>query len=238
MQLDLKPACSTGLKQLIRAGIFPDFKETGRYQPSPHHMRRDFREREMHILHYADLRGPLYRNAFQWRRVQIVVHGFTQEGLGITRLTLPNVWGTIPASFETMKAALPGAFAATGLERTDSDPGGRHWSFRVDGGEPMESLPEPYGKWFQHRQQRPRWGESIRLRLEVRCVLNFLSERTTSLDCEMSAFAPAVMRDVGHALAQRLGLRARLRFAPDYFRQMARFKLKSEPVSLATLELP
>ena len=185
--LDLRYLCSAGLIRLIKSGIFPDYENTGPFRPSAYQTKGGPKERELMILHYADLRGPLYQDRVQWKRAQSLLHGFTQPGSGITKLSMPKVWGTIPASFDSAKASLPSAFQVVGFDRADVDPGGRFWLFRAGGGTRTENLPEPYGKWYQHVDQRARWGQTIKLRLEVNCVLNYVSDETTSI-----ALTPAV----------------------------------------------
>jgi hypothetical protein len=235
MRIDLRRLCFNGLTRFIGSGIFPRYCETGRFDPSKYRGKRGFQERDLIVLHYAELRGPLYRDTTQWQRVQSFVHGFTAPGQGITQLTMPDPWGTIAADFATMKSVLPGAFQVLGMNCASSDPGGRHWLFRAEGGTRMEGLPEPYGKWYQHKMKRPRWGQNTKLHLEVNCVLSFASPQTTSLDFEISAFAPSIVSDLGRALSLRLGLSRRLYFAGDYLQRRARFRIKSEPISLLSL---
>jgi hypothetical protein len=223
--------CSQGLKALIRAGVFPEYAETGRFKPDPNRRRAGFNDDQLIILHYADLRGPLYADPEQWRLVKAFVQGFTQSGAGITKLVMPRLWGTMDADFLAVGNSLPGAFQALDFQ-AQPEPGGRHFSFSLGGGTRMEGLPEPYGKWFQHRDKSPRWGQSVRLRLEVKCVLTSVTAQKTSLDFEMTGFAPWLVFDVGRVLSERLGLRPPLRLADEYLHRHAEFYIERRRVPL------
>ncbi len=65
----------------------------------------------------------------------------------------------------------------------------------------MEALPEPYGKWFQHVEQRPRWGEKVKLGMKVACTLTSIGPVSTRLDIRMSGFAPDSAKAIGERLA-------------------------------------
>lgn len=98
----------------------------------------------------------------------------------------------------------------------------------------MEALPEPYGKWFQHVEQRPRWGERVKLRLRLSYNVTPLDAASTRIDLRMSSFAPTVALMSAERLAIEFDLDSPGSGAGLYA-ESARFLLAGTPVDLRGL---
>src|SRR5215510_11439921 len=66
---------------------------------------------------------------------------------------------------------LTSAFLRCGFRLVDSNDVHRSAQFELTESCNVMSLPEPYGKWLQLKEQRPRWKMPAELKVIARCVV-------------------------------------------------------------------
>jgi len=88
------------------------------------------------------------------------------------------------------------AFSALSFQILDRNEAAGFALFRAEDSCLTKDLPEPYGKWFQTRERRPRWDEPVDLAVEVRCKTSTRATEATALTFEISALAPPLIFDL------------------------------------------
>jgi hypothetical protein len=234
--ISVKSLCGDAMGKLTRAGALPDFMRTGRFAPDVIQERRTVSPRQQMILHYADLRGPLYADRSAWRLAWALIDSYTPGSVdrGDSRFVLPSPWADWPVQYEALRQVLPQVAHAVGFTSLG---GRRIMEFVANEECLMEDLPEPYGKWYQHVEKRPRWGERIKLRFKLSCTLTPGASACTRLDLKFSSFALPAAR----ALAERLAHEFELpmpSFRPGYFTSPVELVIGGTSVDLRGLDDP
>jgi hypothetical protein len=158
-------------ERLIETGGLPAYERRGRYTPPFARHNPVWRPEQMESTHYAAASGGLYEDDEAWQKAVEFVRAFTasRAGRGVMPWRLPawgGSFGEVPA--EDLLHHLTAGFSAFGL-RTLSANTITHtaWLDSTDSAA-VSALPEPFGRWLQVREGRPRWKEKVELRLAAR----------------------------------------------------------------------
>lgn len=190
--------CRASLDWLIDAGVLKPFDETGRFVAPLDGAKGSLNAGQRLLAHYTPLTGPLYRDDGQWKRAQQLVAMFEAQvasarGRRLWRVPAPfgAIGGVSPAEFLTH---VQSAMSAAGFSISSRTDAAGSLSFVCQDTCLVLDLPEPYGKWFQHREGRSRWEAPFSLAVEVRCQTTRRTgpgdEYLTILDFESSAVVP------------------------------------------------
>lgn len=222
----VRDCCKLTVDWLTEAGALESYQESGRFAASLGGKGAFALDRDQQLLtHYAVCDGVLYEYEKQWRRAYQTIHQFKAEGLaeglarrGPSAWKLPSVFGPFDGvSPPEALSLLLSAFARSGFQLTDQNDTAGSAVFRNEDSCLVMDLPEPYGKWLQHRERRPRWEETLALAVEARVTLTGralspqplgLRGYATLIDIELSALAPPLILELQSHLAQTTRLRA------------------------------
>ncbi len=201
--LRARDLCRRSLEWAIAHRLLPEYVRTGKYRrpPEPPH-RLNFGKDTWLVAHYADWRGPLYRQEAEWRRAFAFVDAFTHKSLARPRQRgweLVRLYG----SFGDLEPPSVLAQTRAGLLRqgfSEIDLNERSFSgmFRLTDSCKGSDLPEPYGKW-QQQANRLVWDNDVDLSVEVHCHVHVRPRRIpppgnrSYLDLTLSAPAPTVV---------------------------------------------
>ena len=213
--------CKAAIDWLVEAGVLDVYEESGKFVEPLGGKGKFALDRDQRLLtHYAVCSGSLYTDERRWRRAYQMIHMFTAAGLAQrNRRTwkLASPFGPLEAipPAEAL-VQLQSAFVRAGFQMTDQNDATGSAVFRTEDTGRVIDLPEPYGKWFQHRERRPRWDEPLDLAIEVHCrVLSRVqspgphatSAYATVIDIELSGLAPSLVLDLQSHLARSPRLR-------------------------------
>ena len=200
------------LDWLAEADLLPRHRESGTFTPRVSGSQSFVvGEPQQVLMHYAQLAGPLYSNLTAWGQARRVVAGFiadTRESPSWTPQS-PFITGNRLLPSEVLDQATS-ALAGLGLSLIDRNNHRGSALFRAEETCRILDLPEPYGKWFQHRDSKPCWADTQVLRLDVRCTIATLrtgpgagmppGTLAAGLRVEISALAPSVAQHLYAAL--------------------------------------
>ena len=152
--------CHATIAHLVNCGSVPRFKDSGQCL-IPGGER----------IHYNELLGPLYGDPTEWQFVYQLVQSFTKCRDEETWLHLPELFGRIPLHVGDFLAQLPSVFARYGFECVDRNEVAQSVMFRSTDACEVKRLPEPFGKWLQHRLHELAWDRIEELEVTVDCRL-------------------------------------------------------------------
>jgi hypothetical protein len=173
MPLRTRDWCKSTLDYLIKEDLLPSYVVSGRYQPpegQPHRLALSPEAKT--LLHYSQCEGPLYEAETDWRRAYQLVRSFSAAGRSerASQWLLQNPF----KAFQKVNAGdlldqVSSAFLREGFRCLDRHDATMSAVFRLEDSCKVIDLPEPYGKWLQLKQAKPRWNASTTLVLDVRC---------------------------------------------------------------------
>jgi hypothetical protein len=204
------------LEQLVTDGTLPAYQHDGFYKPAPRRDAMPWRPDQLELLHHAVARGPLYHDSAAWRAAVDFVKAFAAStaARGEPRWRIDAFCGAfadIPA--DDLLHQVTAALASCGLSCVGSNTITRTAYFEATDTPKVSALPEPYGKWFQIREDTPRWQEPVALRLiaqtHTRIVLRPDGRFDGYVDMRISAPAlsllPAVATRLGRSIPRLTG---------------------------------
>jgi hypothetical protein len=192
---------------LVSVGTLPTYERQPRYVPPPARHNAPWRPDQLELLHYADTQGALYDDPTAWRAAVGFIRSFTSAAAGSARLewhaaAFCGPFSNIPAA--ELLRHVSAAMLEFGLHSTSTNTTRRSASFEASDNPTVSALPEPYGKWLQIREERPRWKEPVALQLIVRVccrVVPHVDGRIDGyVDLQMSAPAIALLQSLAGAL--------------------------------------
>ncbi len=212
--LRARDLCRLSLEWAIGHGLLPQYVPTGKYRrpPEPPHPL-NFGKDTWLVAHYADWRGPLYRQEEAWQRAFAFVNAFTERSLARRprlRWELPRLYGSFgdlepPSVLAETRAGL----LRQGFDAIDVNERSFSGVFRLADSCKGSDLPEPYGKW-QQRAERLVWENDSDLCVEVSCQVHVRPRRLpppgyrSYLDLTLSAPAPLVLTSLREHLSRTL----------------------------------
>jgi hypothetical protein len=203
--------CNASLDYAIDAGLLGGYQHSGRYRPQPQSRNVHRVDQDIKLLaHYARCDGELYREPLQWQQGYRMVKGFVDGG------SFGHRWWNVPDSFGRFAGIDPAlliellgtALLRIGFEAVDQHPASFTALFASHDECSVASLPEPYGKWLQHREHQPRWRQQSRLTVELDCRAHPAGERDARVDLRLSALAAPMIPALWDELAPLLFLDA------------------------------
>lgn len=205
----VKQWSQASLRLLVDEGLLEGYVDSGKFT-RPRITRPIVPEEARRLAHYRPCEGPLYQDEAAWQAAYRLVKSFVASGAGGgERLTLRSLYGRIPEEIDVVFGRLPQVLQRLGFSTTE-DKASRTVRFEASGQAKVADLPEPYGKWLQIKEGRPRWDEPAELELRGACRLRDLGQLETALDLELSAFAFALLDDLRLGLSDALHLAAPL----------------------------
>lgn len=227
--------CSQTLDFLIKHGLVAAFERSGPYRPTETSSRPLLNRDQMMLAHYASLKGPLYRDAKQWEFAYCFVKSFTKAGRHDGSWVFEDAFGPIDAPLTDVADILSGSFARLDFHSLDKAPSGREFLFRTSESATTERLPEPYGKWLQHRKHEPRWGKPVEMEVQMHCRLSSSTAGTTHVRIEGSTFALGFLARLNQCLSDDLSLVPPLKTTRPALYARTTFKLLGRFVDLSPL---
>jgi hypothetical protein len=192
---------------------------------------------QMVNVHHGRLDGPLYQNEDEWRFVYRLVKSFTRAGVNDAACIFDKAFGQIAAPLDHVMDELPVAFARQDFAMQGSvSPNGRRALFRASESSRVDALPEPYGKWLQHRKREPRWGKPVDVEVKMFCILTSPAPGVTLIRIEASTFALGTLVELGRQLTEQLDLLPPLATTLEYLRSRTQFSLRDQLVDLQRLK--
>jgi hypothetical protein len=171
--LRVKQLCIESLEFLVRNGLLKGYERSGRWrEPAGPQHRLGVGKDAAVLHHYAGARGPLYRDAEQWRQAYQVIRGFTTKGrqpLDGASWTLTRLLGPLDVSPRDLLSHLVSALQRHGFQCLDRSDVSAMAAFRMEDSCSTMDLPEPYGKWLQLKHQRANWNDKLDLLVQLRC---------------------------------------------------------------------
>jgi hypothetical protein len=198
--------------QLIESGALPPYPRRGRYTPPVLRHNATWRPEQVEIARYGGaLDSGLYADPQLWRTAVEFIRAFTAASAARApwQWQLPawsGSFGEVPA--EDLLHHLAAGFGAFGLRPTSSNTIAHTTCFDATDQAAVAALPEPYGRWLQVQDGRPRWKEKIDLRLlacaRARIVLRRDGRFDAFADIALSGPAISLLQRVGSTLGRRL----------------------------------
>jgi hypothetical protein len=195
---------------LVETGALPAYQRRGRYAPSIMRHNPVWRPEHLESTHYAAASGPLYEDDAAWRKAVDFVRAFTaaRAGRGTFPWRLPawgGSFGEVPA--EDLLHHLTSGFGAFGLRPASANTIAHTAWLEATDSAAVSALPEPYGRWLQLREARPRWREKVELRLAARTRARIAMRPDGRFDAfaDIALSAPAVfvIENLASALDRR-----------------------------------
>jgi len=200
--------CRASLEWLIDAGVLKPFDESGKFVAPVNTAPGTLDAAQKLMEHYAACTGPLYRDEDQWRRAYRMIAMFESQASGPAKPwrvePFPGIRRVPPAEILTHIQA---GMSAAGFSQTSRTDASGTLSFLLQDACLVSDLPEPYGKWLQHREGRARWQTAFLLAVEVRFEITNRArggdhEFLTSICFESSALVPPLIVDIHSRLAR------------------------------------
>jgi hypothetical protein len=198
--------------QLIESGALPAYRRRGRYTPPVMRHNPTWRPEQVELARYgAASAGGLYIDLQAWRAAVDFIRAFTAASAARApwQWQLPSwsgSFGEVPA--EDLLHHLSAGLGAFGLRPSASNTITHTAYFDASDSAAVAALPEPYGRWLQVQEGRPRWKEKIDLRLvacaRARIVLRRDGRFDTFADIALSGPAIALMHGLGSTLGRPL----------------------------------
>jgi hypothetical protein len=199
--------CHDTVNFFIRHGLLASFERSGRYH-APAVARPLIPPAQAVLAHYAACEGPLYADAAQWQFAHDLVAGFTRRGRRTvaSAVTLRQLFGPLRGvAVDDLLAQLAYVFEGCGFRTRGSSTVARAARFASEDRCAVSDLPEPYGKWLQHRLGQPRWEEEVDLEVEAECRLSSPEPGVVHMDLDLSAPALPLLDDLALGLGRLLG---------------------------------
>lgn len=207
MPLDTRSLCQDSLQDLIRCGRLKSYENSGKFiKPR---VRHSIVPPELGLIaHYSVAEGPLYEDESQWEFAYRWVHSFTQRGRRNvqSQFTLHDPFGPFQGvQVDDLMSQLPHIFEQCGFRGHQPSRLARSAVFVSTGSCKVEQLPEPYGKWLQIQQRKPRWDRPVELEMEAVCNLSAPAKYVTRLDLTVSTLAMPLLELLAEKLGRLLG---------------------------------
>jgi hypothetical protein len=165
----VREMAADALRWLIENRLLPPYREAGRFTESFHgDTSLNLSRGQQTLVHYAALEGPLYQSDTSWRQAMLTVDAFVAQRNTRGRpdwRPLSQIEFVAEAEPRLILDALESAFRRAHLPVADRSDLKGEILFAADDVCAVADLPEPYGKWFQHKDRRARWDETKTLRL-------------------------------------------------------------------------
>jgi len=194
--------------RLIESGALPAYERRGRYTPPIVRHNPTWRPEHMELAHYGASASGLYADPNAWRAAVEFIRAFTaaSAGRGDLPWQLPGwsgSFGEVPA--EDLLHHLVASLGAFGLRPMSSNTITHTAYLDATDTVGVAALPEPYGRWLQVQERRPRWKEKIELRLVARAQARIAMRSDGRFDAfaDMALSGPAI--SLMHGLASDLG---------------------------------
>jgi hypothetical protein len=204
----IRDVLRNSFEKLVLDGALPPYRRQGRYVPPPPRFNSPWRPEQIEVLARGSVEGRLYQDPDAWRSAVAFAKLFTAAAAGRGELSwrvdsFGGAFANVPADdlLEHASAVLTGC----GFQPTGRNTITQTASFEASDNPTVSALPEPYGKWLQIAEERPRWKEPVALRLIVRVrtriVLRSDGRHDGFIDVAMSAPALSLLA----ILARHLG---------------------------------
>jgi hypothetical protein len=198
--------------QLIESGALPPYRRQGRYTPPVMRHSPTWRPEQVELARYgAALDDGLYADLQAWRIAVDFIRAFTAASAARApwQWRMPSwsgSFGEVPA--EDLLHHLTASFGAVGLRPSASNTITHTTYFDASDSAAVAALPEPYGRWLQVQEGKPRWKEKIDLRLvacaRARIVLRRDGRFDAFADIALSGPAISLMQSLGSTLGRPL----------------------------------
>ena len=207
MPLDARSLCQDSLQDLIQRGLLKSYENSGKFiKPR---VRHSVIPLELGLIaHYSVAEGPLYEDESQWEFAYRLVHSFTQRGRRNvqSQFILHDPFGPFQGvQVDDLMSQLPHIFEQCGFRGHQPSRLARSAAFVSTGSCKVEQLPEPYGKWLQIQQRKPRWDRPVELEMEAVCNLSAPAKYVTRLDLTVSTLAMPLLELLAENLGRLLG---------------------------------
>lgn len=190
----------------VRARLLPRYRETGpfveRHSGDP--ALALLRGQQM-LVHFAQLDGDLYADGRSWQSAVRMIEAFITARDGRRKPPWsPLLQTDIVAAAEPriVLDALESAFRRGRLSISDRRDMTGDIVASIEGSSSISDLPEPLGKWYQHKERRARWEEVVSLRLEATASVQLnhqggqQSGPTSRVVLKFSAPCPTMAADI------------------------------------------
>jgi hypothetical protein len=198
--------------QLIDSGALPPYRRQGRYTPPVMRHNPTWRPEQVELARYgAALDDGLYADLQAWRIAVDFIRAFTAASAARApwQWRMPSwsgSFGEVPA--EDLLHHLTASLGAFGLRPSASNTITHTTYFDASDSAAVAALPEPYGRWLQVQEGKPRWKEKIDLRLvacaRARIVLRRDGRFDAFADIALSGPAISLMQSLGSTLGRPL----------------------------------
>jgi len=168
----VRDLCRQSLVYLNQNSLLPSFLESGPFRKPLHRGRPVFRPEQVMLAHYCLAEGPLYSNPQHWKLAFDLIQSFRSGGPKKPDFswTLERCYGSFgqlePRDLYRMVLS---SFTRCGFIARDADEARLRTQFELVDSCKVMKLPEPYGKWLQIQQARPRWDDPVELKALVEC---------------------------------------------------------------------
>lgn len=207
MPLDARGLCQDSLQDLIRRSRLKSYENSGKFMKP--RVRHSIIPPELGLIaHYSVAEGPLYEDESQWEFAYRLVHSFTQRGRRNlqSQFTLRDPFGPFQGvQVDDLMSQLPHIFEQCGFRGHQPSRLARSAVFLSTGSCKVEQLPEPYGKWLQIQQRKPRWDRPVELEMEAVCNVSAPTKYATRLDLTVSTLAMPLLELLAEKLGRLLG---------------------------------
>ena len=218
--MHVRELAADALRWLIDNRLLPAYRESGRFAESFHgDPTLNLARGQQVLVHYAALEGPLYQSDADWRRAMLAIDAFVSQRRARARSDWQPLAQTslvTDAEPKIVLDALESAFRKVRLAVADRSDLKAEIVLAAEDACTLVELPEPYGKWFQHRERRARWDETRTLRLEVRAAV--VRNRQAAAGSPSSQIRLAFSAPAPHELREVL----------DDLRRVDRLRLRNE----------
>ena len=232
----LAKSCGATVDFLVKRKLISSFETDGQWIAPESTSRPLVDNDHMLILHHLPLKGELYGYFGGWGFVYNFVKSFTRAGRQNTSCLFDTVFGPLGVPLDRVIDEIPLAFAQLGFELKGApSPDKRRVLFGRAEQSNVDDLPEPYGKWLQHKENNPKWGKPVELEVQFLCRFSSPEEGVTHIDIEASTFALPILVSLGAALTALFDLSHSLTIPDSYLGSNTSFTLTGAEISLKRL---
>jgi hypothetical protein len=198
--------------QVIEANALPPYERRGRYTPRVLRHNPTWKPEQVELARYGAVSGSgLYADVEAWQTAVGFIRAFTAAAAA----RAPRNWqlprwsgsfGEVPA--EDLLHHFSAALGACNLRPVSSNTITHTTYFEATDSATVAALPEPYGRWLQVQEGRPRWKEKVELRLVAYVRTHIALRRDARFDAfaDIALSGPAIslMQDLGSTLNRAL----------------------------------
>ena len=190
---------------VIEAGALPTYDLRGRYTPAVVRHNPTWKPEQVELARYGAVSTcGLYADAEAWQTAVTFIRAFTASASARAprNWQLPRWSGSFgEVSADDLLHHLSASLGAFNLRPISTNTITHTAYFEATDSATVAALPEPYGRWLQVQDGRPRWKEKVELRL-LACVRAHIVLRR---DARFDAFADLALSGPAISLVQALG---------------------------------